>query len=176
MKWAFFALVAIGVVFLLARAIFRNWSLRTKDEIEEIHESLWSWEGFKADLCLFFSMLRQRFARKRKKPAPGSAVPIWYREENTQGRLDIREIYRHLLWEASCSKMARHRHETPLEYAGRLGQAVPEGSEQLSELTNLYVDVRYGDLKAEDKQVDYANSLWRILQSLLGRLERSQAG
>ncbi len=174
-KWTFLALVAAAVVFLLVKAISHYSSFRAKAEIEEIHESLWSWEGFKADLCLFFSMILQHFKRKRKERARVSPVPSWYLREDVQGTLSIREIYRRLLWQASYSRIARRYHETPYEYARRLGQAVPDGSMQLSELTNLYINVRYGDLEAEHKQVDYANSLWRILQRLLGKLERNQA-
>jgi len=169
-KWGVFALVAIVVIFLLARAVFRYRAFRAEAEIEEIHESLWSWSGFKADLRLFFSMIWQRFERKRKKLVPESPVPSWYTED-VQGMLDIRQIYRRLLWEASCARLARQRHETPYEYARRLGQAVPASSEPLSELTNLYIDVRYGNREAEYKQVDYANSLWKVLQRLLGRHE-----
>lgn len=173
MKWSFFALVAIVVLFLLARAIFRFRALQAEAEIEEIHESLWSWSGFKADLRLFFSMIWQRFERKRKEPVQESPVPSWYTED-VQGMLGIRQIYRHLLWKASCARIARQRHETPYEYARRLGQAIPDSSKPLSELTNLYIDVRYGDLEAEYKQVRYANSLWKVLQRLLGRPESNQ--
>ena len=81
-----------------------------------------------------------------------------------------------MLWQASCLGIARRYYETPYEYAGRLGQAVPEASEQLGELTNLYIDARYGDYQAEDKQVDYANRLWRTLKRLLGRSESNQHG
>lgn len=172
MKWTLFALVAIVVTFLLARAIFRYRSFRAEVEIEEIHESLWSWEGFKTDLRLFFSMIWQRLERKRKKPVPASSMPSWYTEEDIQGMLGIREIYKRLLWEASCSGIARWSHETPYEYTRRLGQVVPDGSEQLGELTSLYIDVRYGDLEAEDKRVDYANRLWKVLQRLLRRPAR----
>ncbi|MFC2048141.1 DUF4129 domain-containing protein [Chloroflexota bacterium] len=174
-KWTFFALLAILVLFLLAKAISRYRSSRSEVEIEEIHESLWSWQGFKADVRLFFSMIWQRFRRKRKERVKESSLSTWHPKEDVQARLDIREIYRHLLWKASCSKMARHPHETPYEYARRLGQAMPNGNEQLSRLTNLYIDVRYGDLEAKDKQVDYANGIWKFLQRLLAKLERSQA-
>lgn len=174
LKWSFFALVAIAVVFLLARAIFRLRSFRAEAEVEEIHESLWSWGGFKTDLRLFLSMILRRWQRKRKEPVPVSAIPSWYLGEDDQGMLSIREIYRRLLWEASYFGIARRRHETPYEYAGRLGQGVPEGSEPVGELTNLYVNVRYGELEAGDRQVDYANSLWQVLRRLLRRPERNQ--
>ena len=175
LKWTFFALIAIAVVFFLARALFRLRAFRAEAEVEEVHESLWSWQGFKADLRLFLSMLWRRWERKKKELVPVSAVPGWYLGEDAQGMLGIREIYRYLLWEASCFGITRRRHETPYEYARRLGQGVPEGSEQVGELTSLYVDVRYGEVEAEDRQVDYANSLWQVLRRLLRRPERNDS-
>jgi len=171
LKWGFFSLVIAGVLFLLFRAIFHYRPYRSKDDAEEIDESLWSWEGFMADVRLFFSLLRQRFGQRAAAKAP---VPSPYPWGEVESRLDIREIYRRLLWQASHLRMARQHHETPYEYAERLGQAVPQGSAPLSELTRLYINVRYGDLEAEANQVDYANSLWRVLQRLLGRVETSQ--
>jgi len=167
LKWVLFALIVIAVLFLLARAISRFRSLRAEAEVEEINESLWSWQGFKADLRLFFSMILRRWQRKRIEPVPVSPVPSWYTGEDVQGILDIREIYRHLLWEASTFGIKRRHHETPYEYARRLGQALPDSSEKLGELTNLYIDVRYGDLEVEDEKVEHANSLWRVLRRLL---------
>jgi len=169
LKWGFFALVIIAVIFLLARAVLRYRSSPTREGIEEVDESLWSWDGFKADLQLFFSMIWHRWRRKRERPVPESPVPGWYHEEEARGMLGIREIYRHLLWATSRSRVARWRHETPYEYARRLGQAIPDGSEPLGNLTNLYVNVRYGDLEAEDKQVEQANNSWRVFNRLLQR-------
>lgn len=173
LKWVFFAVVAIVVIFFLVRAVFRNWSARKEAEIEEIHESLWSWQGFKADLRLFFSIIRRRLERRKKKLLPARLVPGWYRGEDAQGRLGIREIYQHLLWMASSAGITRLGHETPDEYARRLERAVPEGSESIGELTSLYIGVRYGDLEAEYKQVDYANGLWKSLRRLLAFLPSS---
>jgi hypothetical protein len=165
LKWVFFALIVIAVVFFLARAIFRLRSLRAEAEVEEISESLWSWQGFKKDLRLFFSGIWRR-RRKRTKPAPVSPVPSWYLGD-IPGMLDIRQIFRHLLWESSTFGITRRRHETPHEFTRRLGQAVPDSSEKLGELTNLYVEVRYGDLEVKDEKVEHANNLWRVLRRLL---------
>jgi hypothetical protein len=170
MKWLFFAVIAAAVVFLLVKAVFRYWPSKTKGEIEEVNESLWSWDAFKADLRLFFSMIWQKFRPRRKPLGQTAPVPISYADTVISGRLDIREIYRHLLWEAACSGIARGRHETAYEYAERLGQAVPECHEQLAELTGLYIDVRYGEFKPPRGRVNRANNLWKVLQGLLRRL------
>jgi hypothetical protein len=177
-KWGFFAVIAAVVVFLLVKAVSRYWTARTKGEVEEVHESLLSWDVFKADLRLFFSMVWQRIRmvwhkfRPRQKPSATEPIPVSYADAVASGRLNIREIYRYLLWEASCSGVARGSHETVYEYAERLGQAVPECSEQLAELTGLYIDVRYGDFKAPRGKVNRANNLWKTLRELLQRLRR----
>ena len=169
LKWVFFALVVIAVVFLLARAISRSRFFRAEAEVEEISESLWSWQAFKADVRLFFKGLWQR-RRKGIKPVV-SPVPSWYLGD-VPYLLDIRQIFRHLLWESATFGITRRRHETPHEFTRRLGQAVPDSSEKLGELTNLYVEVRYGDLEAKDEKVEHANNLWRILHRLLRAPER----
>lgn len=175
LKWVLFALVTAAVVFLFARAILRYGSAWKKEDVEEIHESLWSWEGFLTDLRLFFGLLWQRFRGKIKAVVPIAATGhSRHQRMDAGGKLSIREIYQHLLWQASQLGITRRYQETPYEYSKRLGQAVPEGSSPLSELTDMYVNVRYGDLAAEVKQVDYANRLWEAIQKLLTRSETDQ--
>ena len=164
-KWTILALVLIGVVFLISRAIMRN-RARAKDELEEENESLWSWGGFKADLKIFFEMIFQRFKRKTK-PATVNALLNWQTDEDIKRRLSIREIYQHLLWQAARLRIPRETSETPFEYAGRLGKAVPDSKEPLNEITRLYIDVRYGERQEEEKKVDTANNIWEGLRNLL---------
>jgi hypothetical protein len=160
-KWVLIALVIAVVIFILAKAISRLRARGDREEIEEIHESLWSWRGLRDDLRLLFGMLGQRFKRRPAPASPG------YRYDDVSGKLDIREIYRRLLWEAARTGMARRRPETAQEYASRLEQWVPEGSEPLVRITDLYTIVRYGEVSAPEGQVDSANSLWRKLRDLL---------
>lgn len=171
LKWVLFAIVAIVVTYFLARAISRFRASRSRGDVEEINESIWSWEGFKADLLLFLSSLWQRLRRKRKATAGATAIPYWYgaEDEASGGRLSIREIYRRLLWQGYRSGTAHRDWETPYEYNRRLSPLIPGGSGQLTELTNLYVSTRYGDIEAPDPQIDHANSLWATLRQLLRR-------
>ncbi|MBI4304410.1 MAG: DUF4129 domain-containing protein [Chloroflexi bacterium] len=172
-KWGLFAVAVVLVVLLFVRAVFRRRTRRRKSDSEETDESLWSWDTFKADLRLFFGLLWRRIWPKRTKPVTPSHAPVWHPADDTQGPLSIREIYRNLLWEASSSRVTRKSHETPNEFALRLKQAIPDGSEQVEQLTSLYVGIRYGDRDVEAKQVARANSLWKVLKSLLARLGES---
>ena len=175
-KWILFALVIAAVVFLFGRAILHYGASRQKEDVEEIHESLWSWDGFLIDLRLFFSLLWQHFRSRIKTVIPVSAGRhSQHHRMDIGGRLGIREIYQHLLQQASQIGVTRRYQETPYEYCKRLGQVVPEGSAPLIELTHIYVNIRYGDLAAEAKQVDYANDLWETIQKLLTRPETDQA-
>ena len=170
-KWGLVAIAVIIAVFFLTRLITRYRSGRPEAEVEELNESLWSWQGFKSDLRLFFSMLLQRFRRKKKQPLQETVIPAWFTAEDVDETLNIREIYQRLLWVASRSGTPRRKYETPYEFKSRLGQTIPEGTDQLNELTGMYVDVRYGDYEAEEKQVDYANRLWKAIKQLFSKPE-----
>jgi len=164
-KWVVIAIIIAAVIFILAKAISRFRAQRARDEIEEIHESLWSWRGLRDDLGLLFGMIGDKFRRKRMPSARK-----YFMDDDTSRRLNIREIYRHLLWEAARSGVGRRRHETTGEYAGRLEQAVPESGESLDRITDVYIDVRYGETSVPEKQVDNANVLWRTLRGLIRRI------
>ena len=169
LKWVLFAVVAILVTYFLVRAVSRFRISRARSDVEEVNESLWSWQGFKADLVLFFNSLWQRLLRRRKRSAGPEAPPYWYgvEEQFGSGRLSIREIYCRLLWQGSRFGVPHRDWETPYEYDRRLGHVLTEGAGELAELTDLYVGVRYGDTEPPEWQVDHANSLWRGLRQLL---------
>lgn len=170
LKWALFVAVALVIVFFLAKAVSRFRASRRGAEAGDIDESLWSWQGFKEDVWLLLSAALDRFRRKRRVAA-GATIPEWFLEEDPAGRLDIREIYRRLLWQAGRYGSGKRDHETPHEYERRLGPTLPDGSRQLSELTGLYVSVRYGDEDAPSPVIDRANGLWAILRGVLRRPE-----
>jgi hypothetical protein len=167
LKWALFALVTIVIIYLLVRAIRRFRLSRTRTDVTEVNESLWSWGGFVADVRLFLSSIWQRLRRRRKETAPANMVPHYYPEEEEESTMDIREIYRRLLWQASRFGMGRRSYETPYEYGGRLQQLVPDSHEPLTEITDLYVNVRYGEIETHKRQVDRANSLWQTLRRIV---------
>jgi hypothetical protein len=62
--------------------------------------------------------------------------------------------------------MPREKYETPSEYAQRLGKSLPDEKEPLNEITDLYIDARYGEHVIEEKSIDKANNIWRTLSSI----------
>ncbi len=163
-KWIIFALIVGLVIFILARAVRRIMSSGEYKDIEQVDESLFSWDGLKTDLKLLFSQLGNRFRR-------GKRIPVGSMYDDTEGGLNIREIYQRLLWESSQLKIGRKDNETPYEYAVRFRRTIPESSEYLNELTNVYIDVRYGDIQVKENQIKSANNLWSKLKNLLRKLQ-----
>jgi hypothetical protein len=161
LKVLIIAVIIAAVIFVLAKAVSRFRARHAEDEIEEIHESLFSWRSLGNDLRELLSTMGKRF---RRKPAP--STPVFDSDDETR-RLDVREIYRHLLREAARSGIAHRRHETPAEYSGRLGRLVPDSREPLTNITDIYMGVRYGETVPPDEKVASANGLWRVLRGLL---------
>jgi hypothetical protein len=165
-KWAFIAIILGLLIFLLTIAVRRVMSNRETKHIEQIDESVWTWEIFLNDLRLFFNMLFKR----TKHP---KIIPVTSRNyiEETEDNLNIREIYQRLLYETSQIKIKRQLYETPYEYAVRFSHTVPEVREYLSDLTDIYVNVRYSNIEAEPKKIDFAKNIWTTLKNLLRKLQ-----
>jgi len=166
-KWTLFAIVIAAALFLLTRFISRYQASRTKTDVEEVDESLWSWDVFKADLSLFLHTLLQGLRRKRRLPDASKPAAARYGVDEGHRLLNVREIYRRFLWESARLGFMRRCHETPGEFARRWQQGFPGGSKQASDLTDLYIGVRYGEIELDDNQLNYANSIWHRLKRLL---------
>ena len=168
LKWGLVALVVLLVLFILARTLFRYWKGQAQGEIEEVSESLWSWEGFKSDLRSFLASLLRRF--KRQKPATPVVVspPIAVAPGEDPGRLfTVQEIYQGLLWEGRNMGLPRREPETPYEYQGRLESRVEVEGPELQAITRAYVAGRYGEEGVDSEQLGLLNRLWRRLRSAL---------
>jgi uncharacterized membrane-anchored protein len=159
-KWLVIAVVIAAVIYILARAVSRYRARRAPEEIEQLDESLLSWSNLNDDLKALWAMMAKNFQKK-----PSRAARVYHDDES--GRLEIREIYRRLLREAELSGYGRNHHETPAEFSGRLGSAVPEVRGPLDQLTDVYTSVRYGDAVPPEEKVTGANSLWLTLRNLL---------
>ena len=140
-KWTLLVAAVVLVVYFLSRSIYRYWRATGEKGYEEINESLWSWNGFKDDLNAFLKGLTGRFHR-----SPHTAPPIACTITEPQ-LLDIREVYRGLLWEGAASGHPRFTGQTPYEYRSNLLNVVSEQRESIDAITNAYVEDRYGHIQ-----------------------------
>jgi hypothetical protein len=160
-KWFVVALVVGLVLFILAKAVSRIRQRRARDEIEEIHESLFSWKGLMNDLK---ELLKMPFRKKEE------LVREYHFDENAIGEMDIREIYRHVMWEGKRSGIPRRQHETAREYASHLEREVPDSTVPMDDITRVYESVRYGEMKVPEERVKSANNWWQKLRGLIRKL------
>jgi hypothetical protein len=169
-KWIAVAVVLGLIIFFLARTISRYRAKKAQEQVDEVNESLFSWKGLKDDLKELLDGIGNRF--KRKPGAPASAF-----DPDAKGRLDIRDIFRHLQWEGHKSGITRYRHETAAEYTRRLERAVPDSlesiqitRESIGGIRNMYESVRYGETSIPEQQVEKANGFWQTIKGMLRRL------
>jgi len=171
LKWTFFTLVLATLVLFLVRAILRNRRTKTDDEINEEHESLWSWHGFQNDFKQWLDSLKNRFKWPEKPP-----VVRYDWDDETNSKLAIRQIYERLLWYTARLNIPRYAQETPYEYERRLKPAFREQQKILFEITQYYVNNRYGNSTEDEQENAKANALWDKLRPAFSqKLHEQQA-
>ncbi len=155
LKWVLILAVIGTVVYFLSKAIFRYWRGPQEKGYEEVNESLWSWKGFGDDVRAFLKNLTDRFRTGGARASPPLACTI------TEPQfLDIREIYRGLLWEGGHSGFPRARSQTPYEYQRYLEARFQDQKVPLTAITHAYVGERYGQFPAEIEKTDLTLVRW----------------
>ena len=102
------------IIYFLSRAIYRYWRGNDDKGYDEIHESLWSWAGFSGDLKTFLKGLGDRFRRAGAHASPPLACTM------TEPQfLDVRELYRGLLWEGNRAGHPKPSCADPVRIRGR---------------------------------------------------------
>jgi hypothetical protein len=166
LKWGSIILVIALVVFFLSRLLSRYWKVKSDEGIEEVHETLGSWNLFKMDLRSFFDWLFQRFRRRAQVSEDAAILLRPEVSENEDNKLyTIREIYRGVLWEGRNEGTPRRSQETPFEYSQRLKQHRADLADELDTLTQAYVVERYGQINPEPEKVTWLNRVWRSMRN-----------
>ncbi|UCD09789.1 MAG: DUF4129 domain-containing protein, partial [Dehalococcoidales bacterium] len=171
-KWAVVILLIAVVLFFLYKAAKRFQSKISDSDIEEYSESLWSWLGFTADIRMFFARLFESLFGSRIKRLRSRITSAGRTEKTHSDDMDIREIYRHVLEESGNAGFKHQSYETPYEYAGRLDASIPGINEQVDDITELYVNARYGESRLKEWEEEHANVLFRLLRRVLNKPER----
>ena len=170
-KWIVLLALLALVIYLLGRAIFRYWRANGDKGYEEINESLWSWGGFKDDLNSFLRGLTDRFRRSGAHVGPPLACTI-----TEPQLLDIREVYRGLLWEGAASGHPRYTGQTPYEYRTSLLSVVSEQKGSIETITDAYVRDRYGHIQPSPDEGMSLVRTWLALRSAIRSSREGLAG
>jgi hypothetical protein len=177
LKWGLVAVAALLIIFVLARALFRYGKGRPEDEIEELSESLWSWQGFKQDLRAFLKRMLGWFRRRRPDRRVIVAPPAAVAEEADDERIfTVRELYQGLLWEGRSIGHPRSSSDTPFEYQNRLEESMDAGLPELQAITSAYVADRYGGIDPDRAELALLNRLWRQVRALFRSAEAKETG
>ncbi len=175
-KWIAFIIMAAFVLYMIYRALKRYQAKAYDSGIEEFSESLWSWLGFRKDIRLFFSNLFERWFGSRMRKMRAGLTHIVQREEKFPDDMGVREIYSRMLRDTAQAGHGRRTYETPYEYAGRVEHSLPGIEDEMDDLTDLYVSVRYGEKKLKAWETEHANVIWRLLHRFFSKPEQEKGG
>jgi hypothetical protein len=173
--------VALGATFYVVRSY-----LRDRPELFTV------WRGRRPVRALlrFLAALWQRlrgFARTARERIPPLRLSLWRRDrvapERPLGffrlaaspRERILYYYLSILRRAGRQGVSRARSQTPYEYGATLGSHLPEAEEDVSALTQAFVEARYSRHplgRDEDRRV---RGVWRRVRAALQALQRQQA-
>lgn len=165
-----FVKVLLPILLLLAAFFLLRWVLRkrrrtrikARKRVAEIHESVWSWRLFLAQLRGLLLALWRRF------------FPLRATVEEEQTVLDdrkaapavrsIRELYRAMLKRAAGRGYSRLRIETPYEFQQRLDGRTPLANPHIAPITDAYTAIRYGAIVPDEAEVARLRHAWGELE------------
>jgi hypothetical protein len=167
LKWGLLILLAAFLIFLLTRALARYWQGKDPENLDEEHESFFSWGLLRRDLGGFWSWLISRLKRKSKRKAilPGPVIAGEF-DEGSDKEYNVRELFRAMLKRGRQIGLPKKPFQTPYEYEKQLESFYPESEQELKPFTQAYVEERYGEGVGPDK-ITFLNRLWRSLRNKL---------
>ena len=172
LQWAAGILVALLIIFILAKALGRFRRDRDDGGEEEVSESLGAWSGFRQDLSMFFAWLLGLFRRKEQPVVEETPLPVSITGDTGILReFTIREIYQGLLWEGRSAGRPRRDAETPYEYGSRIEPLDTTEERALDDITQAYVEARYGGGEPSPDRLRWLNRQWLRLRAALTRGE-----
>lgn len=172
LQWAAGIVVALVIILVLAKALSRFRRDRDDGGEEEVSESLGAWSGFRQDLGLFLAWLLGLFRRKERPVVEEAPLPVSVTGDTGVPReFTIREIYQGLLWEGRNAGRPRRDAETPYEYGSRIEPLDTTEERALDDITQAYVEARYGGGEPSQERLHWLNRQWLRLRAALGRGE-----
>jgi hypothetical protein len=156
------AALAVAIVLLVVARALSRWrpSSADADATNEERDSLFDAAKLRA---LLLSWLQRLFRHYRPVASADSVPVVLDTGESVAATLPtVRELYVRLLRQGEALGVSRSLATTPLEHEGPLETAL-EPDEAITELTDAYVQVRYGEIEpAEEQAVALREQLARL--------------
>ena len=131
-----------------------------KNNLDELHESIWSSEALWHKLR---ARLLQRLARLRNLMNIASRLGVG----GLFAALTIRRIYAQMIRLAASRGYPRPQANTPYEHLVTLRQAFPNCEADLTQITEAYVGVHYGELPEQPKALEEIRMAFERVQSVV---------
>lgn len=164
--------IALPLLFLLFIALVTRRLLRRRrlrltahQRSRETRESLWSWRLLLTPFQALWRFLLRLFSHRKSRrgsPATPDDLPA------APSARTLREIYRLLLRRAAALGYPRLRHETPSELKERLDAHLPASEPPLSQITDAYIETRYGAVVPEEAELSQVQQAWTALEHAWG--------
>jgi hypothetical protein len=111
----------------------------------------------------------ERLEGKQILPRPG-----WMSLRALDPRRQIYFFYLAMIRRADEQGLTRNPSQTPVEYAVRLGNALPSASEDIDSITDAFVQARYSRREVDSGQVKSVKAIWgRIRSALKSKLKKA---
>lgn len=133
---------------------FAGWSLKAGHEFNRVYEQVRN---------KLISRQSSYFLQK---------MQIWVNFRQLDPRQRILFYYLRLLDRGGEQGIPRKAHETPFQYAGSLEAHLPEVREDISGLTETFVEARYSIHFIPSERVAIVQRFWRNITRSLGRLHK----
>jgi|GEM_PF-713965 len=162
-------LLLLLLIILIIRLLHHRGYTRVTRRVDEVHESLWSWNLFLTQLRTFFLALWLRLF-----PRPALAEQGVGLEEEPTGEptaRSVREIYRAMLHWAANRGYPRKCDETPYEFRVRLHTRLPFTEPELSIVTEAYTAIRYGRVIPTEAEVANVQQTWSQLRAKIAKMQ-----
>lgn len=169
------AIIALAVLLVLARSVFRYWQRDDQDGVVELHESVFDGGEFWASVRAFLRRLLARWRKARPPMAPAEPPDAGLSESEPSART-VREIYRRLLVRLLQRGLARAPEQTPYDYLRGLRQSLNDDYRGVETITEAYIQARYGERPLNRDELQDVQRAWVELDLPLSDTDTHNGG